>query len=51
MHGFASGPEVLALWRGFAWTKSGKIKPKFKFDAELICAAEDHLAETVRRLP
>jgi hypothetical protein len=51
LRGIGTGPEILALWRGFAWTKTGAVKPKFKFTAELICAAEDHLAETIRRLP
>ena len=50
MRGIANGPAILSLWRGFAWTKSGSPKPKFKLDAQCICDAEERLATAVATL-
>jgi hypothetical protein len=41
--GVASGPAVLALWRGFAWNESGSPKQGFRLKAKLIVAAENRL--------
>ncbi len=41
--GIANGPSVLALWRGFAWNKSGSPKHGFRLKAKLIADAENRL--------
>jgi hypothetical protein len=47
MSGVANGPAILALWRGFAWTKTGSPKPKFKLVADNICDAEQRLVTAI----
>jgi hypothetical protein len=47
LEGEFDGPEVLALWRRFAWTRTGAPKRDFVLTAEAILGAE---AEVVRRL-
>jgi hypothetical protein len=46
--GIASGPAVLALWRGFAWNESGSPKQGFRLKAESIVDAENRLMELLR---
>jgi hypothetical protein len=36
----ANGPAVLALWRRFAWTRTGSPKPKFQLSSRMILDAE-----------
>jgi hypothetical protein len=48
--GIASGPEVLALWRGFAWNESGSPKPDFRLTAKMIVDAEQRLLALLRDL-
>jgi len=43
VEGRSSGPAVLALWREFAWNKSGSPKKHFKLEAEAIMDAETRL--------
>lgn len=43
--GIASGPAVLALWRGFAWTKEGSPKKGFKLSAKMILDSEVHISK------
>jgi hypothetical protein len=38
--GHVSGPAVLALWRGFAWTPEGSPKRNFRLEAADLLAAE-----------
>jgi hypothetical protein len=45
--GTSEGPAVLALWREFAWNKSGSPKKDFKLEAEDILRAEETLAKTI----
>jgi hypothetical protein len=46
--GIASGPAVLALWRGFAWNEYGSPKQGFRLKAESILDAENRLLELLR---
>jgi hypothetical protein len=46
--GIASGPAVLALWRGFAWNESGSPKHGFRLKAQSIVDAERRLVELLR---
>ena len=39
----ANGPAVLALWRRFAWTRTGSPKPKFQLSSRMILDAESQL--------
>lgn len=48
MKGIANGPAILALWRGFAWTKAGSPKSKFRLKADSILSAEQQMIETMR---
>jgi hypothetical protein len=48
--GTATGPAVLALWRGFAWNETGSPKPKFKFASELVLNAEKRLSQKLKNL-
>lgn len=41
--GVATGPAVLALWRGFTWTPSGSPKPGYRLRAESIVESEQRL--------
>lgn len=43
LKGFSDGPAVLALWRDFAWTRSGSPNRKFKLQAQHILEAEQKL--------
>ena len=48
--GIATGPAVLALWRGFAWHESGAPKPNFELTPELILDAEQRLVQRLKNL-
>lgn len=43
LHGFSDGPSVLALWRDFAWNRSGAPIHDFKLHANDIREAEIRL--------
>ncbi len=43
LHGFSDGPAVLALWRDFAWNRSGAPIHDFKLRANDILEAESRL--------
>lgn len=43
-----NGPEVLALWRGFAWTATGSLIRGFELTLSDILHAEDRLKRAVR---
>ena len=45
--GIATGPAILALWRGFAWTETGSPKKKFRLKAEIILSAEKQLSDAI----
>lgn len=47
LDGVITGPEVLALWRRFAWRPEGSPKPGFELTVELIAAAVRRLATRV----
>jgi hypothetical protein len=44
------GPEVLALWRRFAWTKQGSPKKGFTLTAQAIVDAETAVVQAVEAL-
>ena len=44
------GPEVLALWRRFAWTREGSPKKGFTLTAQAIVEAETAVAQAVEAL-
>lgn len=46
--GIATGPAVLALWRGFAWNEAGSPKHRFRLKAELIVQAEQRQFESIQ---
>ncbi len=48
LNGIANGPAVLALWRGFAWDKSGSPKHKFKLKSSMIMDAESSLLAAIK---
>lgn len=48
MKGYAAGPAVLALWRGFAWSKAGSPKKNFRLSEDMIVKAEQRLVEVLR---
>jgi hypothetical protein len=48
--GIASGPAVLALWRGFAWHESGSPKQGFRLGADMIIEAERRLLAMMREV-
>jgi hypothetical protein len=48
--GRSEGPAVLALWREFAWEKTGSPKKDFKLDSEDILRAEQSLANAIAGL-
>ncbi|MGC4007003.1 MAG: hypothetical protein QM811_29310 [Pirellulales bacterium] len=48
LRGIARGPEILALWRAFAWSKAGSPLSGFRLTAELLIAAERALVATLR---
>jgi hypothetical protein len=48
--GISAGPAVLALWRGFAWTKQGSPKNDFKLSTEMIIDSEVRLSEILHRI-
>lgn len=47
LKGIATGPAVLALWRGFAWTETGSPKQGFRLSADAILQAEEKLRDAV----
>ncbi len=47
--GIANGPAVLALWRGFAWKRSGSPKPNFQLTAALILNAEAEIVAILKQ--
>jgi hypothetical protein len=47
MKGISSGPAVLALWREFAWLKTGSPKHGYKLTAKAILASEQRLSDAV----
>jgi hypothetical protein len=47
MKGIATGPAVLALWRGFAWTETGSPKRGFRLKADAIIHGESQLRDVV----
>lgn len=49
LKGIANGPPVLALWRGFAWNRSGSPKPEFRLSARLIIDAEAHIVRLLQQ--
>lgn len=49
LKGIANGPSVLALWRGFAWNRSGSPKPSFRLSAKLILEAEAQVVQSLQR--
>jgi hypothetical protein len=48
LRGEYAGPEVLALWRTFAWTATGAPKQDFELDVGLVRAAEERLVARLR---
>ena len=48
LNGIATGPAVLALWRGFAWDKSGSPKQNFKLNSKAFIAAETSLLAAIK---
>lgn len=46
--GRGDGPEILALWRRFAWTRQGSPKQGFRLSPELVLEAEARLVERLR---
>jgi hypothetical protein len=40
LEGSTDGPEVLALWRRFAWTRSGSPRKDFVLTADAVLQAE-----------
>lgn len=49
MRGLSCGPEVLALWRQFAWNATGAPKKDFDLSVDAITAAELRVAEEIRQ--
>lgn len=49
LKGIANGPSVLALWRGFAWNRSGSPKPSFRLSASMIIDAEAQLVHSLQK--
>jgi hypothetical protein len=48
--GIASGPAVLVLWRGFAWTAEGSPKKGFTLSADAVLDGEEKLHQLVQKL-
>lgn len=48
--GHAEGPAVLALWREFAWTRTGAPKKGFKLDADIILKSEERVLERLNTM-
>ena len=48
LKGIGNGPPVLALWRGFAWNRSGSPKPTFRLSATLIIDAEAQVVQSLQ---
>ncbi len=46
--GSFTGPEVLALWRRFAWTRQGSPKKEFSLEASAVFAAQEQVANAIR---
>ena len=46
--GVVEGPAVLALWREFAWNKSGGPKKNFYFDIETALKAKEKIVKRLR---
>jgi hypothetical protein len=45
-----TGPEVLVLWRRFAWTRSGSPKKDFSLTVAAVCQAEREVASAIAAL-
>ena len=45
--GIATGPAVLSLWRGFAWTDAGSPNKEFRLNAHQIVHGESELSDVV----
>lgn len=50
LKGISPGPAVLALWRSFAWTRSGSPKKNFRVTPGLIEESLHRLQEALRAL-
>lgn len=48
--GIANGPAVLALWRGFAWNRSGSPKHGYRLRADSMIEAEQRLLTAIKGL-
>lgn len=48
MHAEPTGPEVLVLWRWFAWTATGAPKRDFRLTAAMLLEAQDGIEAAVR---
>lgn len=46
--GVVEGPAVLALWREFAWNKSGGPKKKFNFGIKTVLKAKEKIVARLR---
>ena len=47
MKGIATGPAVLALWRGFAWLETGSPRHGFQLEVDAILDGEKKLANVI----
>lgn len=47
MKGITTGPAVLSLWRGFAWTEAGSPKKDFRLEADAILDGEKELIDAL----
>jgi hypothetical protein len=47
MQGIATGPAVLVLWRGFAWSDTGSPRKNFRLTADAILDGERQLSDAV----
>ena len=50
LNGSLGSPATLALWRRFAWTKSGSPKQDFVLTADAILAGQSELVDRVRKV-
>jgi hypothetical protein len=46
--GASEGPPVLALWREFAWTRTGAPKQDFTLEVSALVGAEDRVLSRIR---
>ncbi len=47
INGEPTGPEVLVLWRWFAWTTTGAPERDFRLDAAMLRAAQEKVEQLV----